>query len=510
MDFTANDIVFTGEMLAAHPDLVNSAVYNSIVKTITAVDDYTVRMETHNPEPRLSQRLGVTVHGNSFKVVPKHIWENEDPATFKFAEPVSLSAYKLKEFDPQGYWYLWEKREDWQYSLEGQKIGEPKPKYILQRAYGPEEKKVMAAIQHDLDVMCSITPESWELLRGKSETARAWFENFPYGSFDDPCERGILFNNDVAPYDNPEVRWALTLAVDIIPTSMNTYNGMLRVSPLQVPPIGILSETYHKPMAGWLEEFAFEDGYKPFNANFAVEMTEYLKSQGIEGLPDTEEEQKDLFGVGWWKYDTEKAAELLTKNGFAFTDGKWYKPDGSLWQMDIFSPKDFSVQSIRIAFAVAESWKKFGIDVNVREMEAAPFWDANNMGEYEVGSYWPACGVMPDVTSNISIWHEQYYAPVGQVSTNTGRWTNTEATALLDKMISLSPDDPELVPTTTELLKIFVEEMPFMPIFGSTVFIPTDDYYWTGFPNADDAYTGPWWWWSQFKYIIPYIEPMSN
>jgi peptide/nickel transport system substrate-binding protein len=288
---------------------------------------------------------------------------------------------------------------------------------------------------------------------------------------------------------------------------MNTYNGMLRASVLQVRPIGILSETYHKPMAQWLTNFALDDGYKPFNPNFAVEMTQYLKSQGVTGLPDTRQGQIDLFGVGWWKYDPEKATQLLTKHGFRLINGRWYKPDGSLWQIDLFSPKDFSVQSVRIAFAVAEQWKKFGIDVNVREMEAAPFWDANNTGNFAVGSYWPACGSMPDVTSNISIWHKQYYAPIGSFANNTSRWQNDDATTLIDKLISLSPDDPQLVPTTTELLKVFVAEMPFLPIFGSTVFIPTDDYYWTNFPNAENNYTGPWWWWSQFKYIVPYITP---
>jgi len=32
---------------------------------------------------------------------------------FKFNPPVSLGAYTLKDFDPNGKWYLWQRREDW-------------------------------------------------------------------------------------------------------------------------------------------------------------------------------------------------------------------------------------------------------------------------------------------------------------------------------------------------------------------------------------------------------------
>jgi peptide/nickel transport system substrate-binding protein len=102
---------------------------------------------------------------------------------------------------------------------------------------------------------------------------------------DDPCERGIEFNASVAPYDNPEVRWALALATDIKNVSMATFGGMLRMSPIQLPPISVLQENYHKPMLDWLLDFELEDGYKPFDESYAKDMVEMLKQQGIEWLP---------------------------------------------------------------------------------------------------------------------------------------------------------------------------------------------------------------------------------
>ena len=58
-------------------------------------------------------------------------------------------------------------------------------------------------------------------------------------NLDDPCERGISFNTTVAPYDKWQVRWALALATKIDDVSIATFSGMLRASPIHVPPISI-------------------------------------------------------------------------------------------------------------------------------------------------------------------------------------------------------------------------------------------------------------------------------
>jgi peptide/nickel transport system substrate-binding protein len=33
--------------------------------------------------------------------------------------------------------------------------------------------------------------------------------------------------------------------------------------------------------------------------------------------------------------------------------------------------------------------------------------------------------------------------------------------------------------------------------------VPVNTYYWDNYPTANNFYEGPWWWWSNFKFMVP-------
>ena len=510
VEITTDDVAFTIDVVLNTPEFPYSGFLSQVVDSYEIVDKYTMTLTTKRPEPRLAQTLGVTVWGDAFRLVPKHVWESQDAATFSNYPPVSSGPYVVKDVDPNGSWFLYEKRADWQNTDVGMIVGEPGPQYILFRFYGPEERRIIAGVQHNLDIFTDITPESWDILRAQNEYARAWFGGFPWANLDDPCERGIQFVNVTPPYDQPKVRWALALATDIQNVSLSTFAGMLRVSPLPVPPIAVLQETYHKPMREWLTSFTLEDGYQPFDPNFAVNMAENLRAQGIADIPTDEVALVDLFGVGWWKYDTAKATELLESVGFTKNDaGAWLLPDGSPWQITINAPANFEVQSGRLAFAVADTWRQFGIDATVQQMESGTFWNASTNGTFDAGSYWPGCGVIPDVFDAMNgAWNSKFVVPVGQPAPgNTSRHTSETLDSFLNQIEALPSEDPKTIELTTEFMKAWVAEMPWLPMFGTSKFVPVDTYYWDGLPTVENAYEGPWWWWSLFKYMTPNFKP---
>ncbi len=507
--FTADDVVFTAEMIAKTGGLAYSAAFNGAIKKITKTDDYTVEIETTRPTPRLSIVLGSLIYGNPFQVVPKHVWEKEDPASFKNFPPVTISAYKYKGSDPNGTWFLWEKRDDWKNTDIGQIVGEPKAKYVLFRSYGPEEKRVLAMAHNQMDILTDISPESLSILRKQNRNVHAWFEGFPYANLDDPCERGIHFNTSKPPYDKAETRWALALAINLQQASISIFSGMMRASPLGMPPTKVLMDTYHQPMVAWLKDFALPDGYKPFDMDYAVRLADQLRSEGANDLPADPKQVRDLLGVGWWKYDPAEATKLLEGQGFKKVGGKWQLPDGKPWTVSILAPADFEVESQRLAFAVANEWTSFGIDAKVTQMQDGPFFTAENVGNYEVGSYWGAsCGIVADPFVRMEGWHKDYIRPNGTAaSSNQGRYANDALSVLIDKLRLIKSDDPQVVPIGTEILKELVTGLPAIEMFGTSKFVPVNETYWTNYPTAKNYYEGPWWWWSNFKFIAAKIEP---
>lgn len=512
VEFTADDVAYTLNMFLETEDLAIHGWAVDYIDSVEVKDKYTLVLNTSRSQPRLAKDLGVTIWGNRLYPMPKHIWEKEDPATFDFFPPVCIGQYKYKDHDPNGNWTIWELRDDWDKTSVGQITGEHGPKYVMWNFVGTEEKRILAMINNDVDILQDITPESMEVLTQRSPATRAWHAGFPYADFDDPCERGISFNNSEFPYSEWQVRWALALATDIKNVSLATFGGMLRVSPLAVPPVAAVQNTYHKPLIDRLKEMTLPDGYAPFDPNFAKDMTAIFQEQGIGAeLPTTEAELADLFGIGWWKYDVDEAAKLLEEVGFTKdANGKWLLPDGTPWSIAINGPVDFEVESGRLAFAVADSWSKFGIDASVNTMTAATFWNAQSTGEFQAGSYWPGCAIGPDIYPNINGWHQRYVVPTGELAPgNANRHKSDEIAALLDELEKLPSDDPQNVEISKDLLMEMAQEMHWIPMFGTSKFVPVNQTYWTNYPTADNYYEGPWWWWSNFKYIVSHIQPVE-
>lgn len=511
IEFTADDVVYTLQLGLTNDKLPIHGWSIDYLKDVRAVDKYTVVIDTNRSQPRFSKDLGATIwDATRFWPVPKHIWENQDPTTFVAFPPTCIAQYKYSQHDPNGNWTLWELREDWERTAVGMVAGKPGPKYLLWNFVGTEEKRILAMINNDVDILQDITPESMEVLNNRSDTVRAWHAGFPYADFDDPCERGIAFNNSQFPYDQWQVRWALALATDIKNVSLGTFAGMLRVSPLAVPPVAAVQNAYHKPLVERLLAMELPDGYKPFDPTFATAMAEIFNEQGVGGdLPTTEAELIDLFGVGWWKYDVDQAAKLLEEVGFTRNaEGKWLLPDGTPWSIAINAPVDFEVQSGRLAFAVADSWSKFGVDASVNTMTGGSFWNASSTGEYQAGSYWPGCAIGPDIYPNVSFWHQKFIVETGQPAPgNQHRHKSDELARILDELEKVTSDDPRNVELSKDLLMQMALEMHWIPMFGTSKFVPVNETYFTNYPTADNYYEGPWWWWSNFKYIVAQIEP---
>jgi len=107
--YTADDIVFSQNLLLQNPALNGAAAVQRDIASVTALDSQTVLFTLTNAIPRFHYRFIAGIIEDGVRVVPKHIWENEDPGTFTFNPPVSTGAYTLKESSSSKLYYLWGK-----------------------------------------------------------------------------------------------------------------------------------------------------------------------------------------------------------------------------------------------------------------------------------------------------------------------------------------------------------------------------------------------------------------
>ncbi|MDI6618490.1 MAG: ABC transporter substrate-binding protein [Clostridiales bacterium] len=513
---TANDVVFTFKMIMSNTGIGQHDYYNSIIKSVEKVDDYTVKIVTKESFPRLAETFGVTIWGNDLRIVPEHIYSKQaDVTTFKDSSPVVAGPYTVKSYDKLGKWILYQRRDDWKNSTVGVVTGkEPQAKYIWFRYLGDDNTRQMAMINNQVDILCEVTPEMLEAMTSANKKISFWYDQFPYATSDDPCSKGIAFEMAKEPYNNADFRWGIALALNFDEISMSIFNGVGRASPLPIlTNTSAMQKLYYKPLLSWLESFELDLGdgttVKPFDTRYAERMAKTLKDKGYN-IPTDEDSLTDMFGIGSWKHDEEAATKLLKKAGLEKKSDGWYYK-GKPFTINMTYLADTEAQAGRGLQAAYNQLTKFGLKCNLSSQSSAT-WDSNSStGNYEIAGYWPTGGITKDIYPQIRGWDADLIVPLGKIGSGQGsRWNNAEATKIIHEMAKLSPNSDENYKLGLEFMKVAVKDMPFIGFHSGVKFVPTNSTYWTNYPNAKNAYNGPWWWWSCFKYITTEIKPVSK
>ena len=515
--FSAADVVFTIETIMKYEGFSANSKYVDAVDSVTAVDDYTVKFVLKKANSRFHtwflDRWGCD------RIMPKHIFEKEtDPVQFTFNPYVGCGPYKLHSFDPQGFWTAWEKRADWDKSPTGMMYGEPKPKYIIIQAFDNEGAQILSQLTHELDV-AELSADGLKALLAQSKTSRAYQPTFPYVVNNDPCITGILFNTARAPFDNVDVRWALTLAIDIVEYTSIAVDSSGTLSPVHVPHLGPYPKDYIEPMQDWLKAFTIDVGggetFAPYDPDAPNRVAEYAKNRGYV-FPDTPEFLEQAFGLGWYKYAPDVATKLLEKNGFKADkdeDGKptkWYLPDGTPWKIGYVCGTILTNHDARNAAAAVQQWKKFGIDAEVLSIADNDGLQAT--GDFDVSGNWPAqepWGAGPDLYRVLDRWNSAYKKPLGERTQGIySRWSSDEMDAIIKELRETDPfNTAKTIEVGTKGLQEAVKNMPGVPTYGYIGFVGWDQYYWTNWPGSENAYCEPYTHWPNFKYMTPFLEP---
>ena len=192
-EFTADDVVFSVDFYRENAE-GDSAIDVSAIEEVSA-DGNTVTMVLDAPDPEFPRMILADM-----AIIPRHLWEGVTKVSEAGTElAVGTGPYMLAKYD-NARGYTLEANTDYA-------LGEPKVD-TLEIAIIPEESTQFAALRTgEIDMSTRIVPpQQLEALQEQQDIGIV--EGTEYAS------TLLLFNNGQPPFDQPEVRLALTKAID--------------------------------------------------------------------------------------------------------------------------------------------------------------------------------------------------------------------------------------------------------------------------------------------------------
>ena len=464
--FNADDVVFTINMMLNDETatLAEAANMQQWVNSVEKVDDLTVQFNLKAANPRFQlDYFSVRIWGGVI-ILPEHVWADKDPFTFTNYDeeqgwPLGTGPYKLVSASPTQI--VWDRRDDW-WGAETGWHDLPEPLRLIWQITGSEENKAQLMANHQLDSVMNITLGAFEAIQARNPEVQAWYDDLPY-SWADPCPRQLSFNTTVAPWDDANMRKAISLIIDRNQIIAVAYEGTSEPS---------------KTM------FVQYGGMSPF-IDAIVDA-----GMGISAEADVEAGQALIEAAGW------------TKNNRGI-----YEKDGQELTADIIV-NNSTAEYTRTVDVIVEQLIAAGIDATSRPITGATFDDSVSTGNFTAAYNWDACGSVNEPWNSMNRFTNHFVVPIGQRSpgnNNYVRW-DTEGTAaytaIVDEIGQLPLGDPQIVDMVVEAYKYIHEETPFIPLVQASKLVPFDTTYWTGWPTAENNYNHPATWWNSTHQII--------
>jgi peptide/nickel transport system substrate-binding protein len=360
-------------------------------------------------------------------VVPKHVWEGvADPTTEVNPEPVGTGPYTLESFSTESV-ELTARDDYW-----GGELAVPTLYYV---SYNDNSALTTALANGDADWAQAFLPN----------VQSAYVEKDPdHNVYWAPAGLGVdamFVNTTKKPFSDVAFRQAVNMVVD---------------------------RTQH-------QQIAREDGVPLLTS--------------VTGLPQpagdpyiAEEFQGEEYAV-----DVDGAKKVLEDAGYTLDGEALVDPDGEPVTFELTVPQGWNDYVTGISL-IAESVKALGVEATVTTPDSDSWWAAKGTGDFDAILHWTETGATPyDLYSDMM--DGRWLKPVGEAADyNFGRYDNPEATAALDEFANAT-DDATRTAAIEKVQKIFVEDVPAMPI-GTRPFISefnTRNY--TGWPSDADPYT---------------------
>lgn len=464
--FTARDVVFTINMLKDNaPELVMSALMKEWVKEAVALDDLTAKIVLNKAGPRWAVEVLATGQSDRFFVLPEHIWQDKDPLTFEYFDlekgwPVGTGPFRLVKSGNDSVFF--DRRDSWWAADLGLADKMPEVERVV---YVPTTVEALPQlfINNEIDTGRALQVGAFEAAKAKNPNLRSWNAEGPVWGCADGCVYRLTFNNQRAPLDNRNIRWAINHAIN--------------------------------------RDKYVELGYEGSTVKAVAPLSTY---GDIQAYMPVLKEVLDEYNVDDW--DIDKTAELMTAEGYAQNaEGFWAK-DGETLQLTI------QMEAANPAGPViVQQLKDAGFDAIAQTVQQAAFTDNAIGGNFDL-HFWVHCGSTYDPWLTLDHYHSKYSAAEGEGVRSLRAYTryeNPELDAILDKMEAMvpSPDDAEYAELAKQALEIYLRDLPDISLAQELHVLTSSTTYWTGYPSPENPYMHPYLAWEGYNFTINNLKP---
>jgi peptide/nickel transport system substrate-binding protein len=422
--FTADDVAYTFNLMAKNSALQGPASpAMGDIDSIKAVDSGTV--EFHFTHIKTLDFYNLIAQF----IIPEHIWQNvADPTTWTNDNPVGTGPFtEVSKFNTQIYTldrnpHYWQK-------------GKPAFQGIAFPAFADNNSADLALANGDIDWAGLFAYDIKNIFVAKDPQHFHYY--FPTANYD----WFLYINPTVKPFDNPEVRKAVSMGINRTMIVNNAENGIIPAS----------------------------------------------DATGLASFYDTWKDPAAVKAGTWTDYDVAKANQALDTLSFTKgPDGIRLGQDGKPMQYDLIVPAGWT-DLISTAQIISTNMKDLGIKVNVVTPDENTAEDDVARGKFQWAISWSAGGTTPYEIYQ-SLMSSTTVTPVGEVAyENFSRYSNPEADKLLDQFSS-TVDLAQQKLIADQLQMLFVNEAPALPLFPAWVMYEYSTRNFSGFPDANNNY----------------------
>ena len=345
----------------------------------------------------------------------------------------------------------------------------PEVKRIIYIPGVPQEQRAQALINDQVDGAAMTTPSLIkETLDQNDFLITHSGRDEPYG-YVDWWPVSIAFNTSgkFGPYDNPDVRWAVSFYLDREELRDLAYDGAAAFNPLTMPQ------------------------YPPLQPYF-----------------DIATEVMDEIGRSTLDYDPDRGDELLEAAGFHKHDGMWEDDGGNTINCEIVG---FGAW-VDLGPAVAQQLKNHGINAKYGQPTDASSRMAE--GNFECLMFGHG-GSVRDPYFTMKLYQSSSVNIPGGHQVNFYHWENEEWDELTDEVAKTSPENTaEMYDLWRRAATIWLTELPDVPILEFYHRIVMNTKRWDNWPQGDASvgavdvtgYVNEAWWHLTWSLVIHKLE----